>query len=252
MRLPYYQADQVTLYHGRLEDVLPDLREEIDLIVADPPYGETSLEWDTWPDGWPGLLAAGYSSSMWCFGSMRMFLEQRVEFVDWKLSQDIVWEKHNGSGFATDRFRRVHEHALHWYRGAWRDVYAQVPRVAATGRVSGCVKPGVVTSHTGSIGPHSYVDDRTRLTRSVISARSAHGIAINSAQKPIDLLEPLIAYGCPPGGLVLDPFAGSCSTLVAARNLGRRAIGIEMREEQCELAARRLANVPLDFSEVTG
>ena len=60
--------------------------------------------------------------------------------------------------------------------------------------------------------------------------------------------ENLIAYGCPPGGLVLDVFAGSCSTLVAARNSGRRAVGIELREEQCAKAVEwRLSQAVLPF-----
>lgn len=105
-------------------------------------------------------------------------------------------------------------------------------------------------THTGEIGSYNYVDDGKRLMRSVIYAQSMQGKAINETEKPVGLLEPLIEYGCPPGGLVLDPFAGSASTLVAARNIGRRAIGVEKREDQCEKAAQRLAQATLDFGGV--
>jgi len=253
---PYYDDGVVQLWHGRLEDVLPTLREEVDLVVADPPYGETSLPWDRWPTGWPGMLAtSGISDSLWCFGSMRMFLDHAAEFTEWwRFSQDVVWEKHNGSGFATDRFKRVHELVTHWYRGPWEFIHHETPRVPARHGDKGHVVRAARADpyHLGEIAAGAWTDDGTRHQRSVITARSMHRQgAINETEKPTGLLEPLIAYGCPPAGLVLDPFAGSASTLVAARALGRRAIGIEMREEQCELAARRLAQdvLPIDFTD---
>lgn len=244
---PYYEDESVTLYHGDWRELIaPDFR--ADLIVTDPPYGETSLEWDRWPDGWPAL-AARHSDSMWCFGSMRMFLDRRDEFADWRLSQDIVWEKHEGSGFATDRFRRVHEFATHWYRGEWGLVHHDTPRTDRIGADKGRVVRRAHIAHTGTIGNQPYVDDGSRLVRSVLYQPSMHGKAINETEKPVPIVEPLIQYGCPPGGLVLDLHAGSCSTLVAARNLGRRAVGYEVRESQCEEAAKRLAQGVLNFGE---
>ncbi|MCD6706823.1 MAG: hypothetical protein LT080_10290 [Thiobacillus sp.] len=57
---PYYQDDHVTLYHGDALEILPALP-MADAIITDPPYGETSLDWDKWPDGWPSVerLAQG-------------------------------------------------------------------------------------------------------------------------------------------------------------------------------------------------
>ena len=244
----YYQDEHVTLHLGDWRELI-DPGFTADLIVTDPPYGETSLVWDRWPDGWPAL-AARHARSMWCFGSMRMFLNRRDDFTDWKLSQDVVWEKHNGSGFATDRFKRVHEFATHWYQGDWSTINHETPR-APGGDGTSSVKRRESPAHTGAIGGAPYVDDGMRLTRSVIKARSMHRQAINETEKPVGILEPLITYGCPPGGTVLDLFAGSGSTLVAARNLGRKAIGYELREEQAERTAQRLSQGVLDFGGVS-
>ena len=59
--------------------------------------------------------------------------------------------------------------------------------------------------------------------------------------KPVPVMAALVRLCCPPGGLVLDPFAGVGSTLVAARRAGRRSIGVELEERFCRTAARRLA-----------
>ncbi|MDX3230570.1 site-specific DNA-methyltransferase [Streptomyces sp. ME19-01-6] len=241
---PYYADEQVTLYLGDMREILPALG-QADLIVADPPYAETSLAWDRWPDGWP-TLAATVASSMWCFGSMRMFLERRDEFAAWKLSQDVIWQKANGTGFATDRFKRVHEIATHWYRGDWSAVHHDTPRVAYTGPDKHAQARNDRGQHLGKIGAQRYEDDGTRLVRSVMDARSVRG-GPHPTEKPLGILDPLIRYACPPGGLVVDPFAGSGSTLDAARLCGRRAIGIEADEKYAEAAANRLQHAPLCF-----
>jgi site-specific DNA-methyltransferase (adenine-specific) len=152
MIAPYYADGTVTLYLGDCRELIGDQAFTFaDCIVTDPPYGETSLTWDRWPTGWPSLMPA---LSMWCFGSMRMFMDRAAEFSGWQLSQDVVWEKHNGSGFMNDRFRRVHEHALHWYRGPWGEVYKdpQVTNDATARTVRRKGKP----PHTGEIGTGTY------------------------------------------------------------------------------------------------
>src|SRR5215510_4988988 len=242
---PVYDDGMVVLYHADARDLAGRIR--ADLVIADPPYGETSLEWDRWLSDWPGLLDA---SSMWCFGSMRMFIERGDEFREagWRLSQDLVWEKHNGSSFHADRFKRVHEAVTHWYRGAWADIHHETPTTPDARAM--VVRRKQRPSHTGEIAYSTYVshDGGPRLMRSVIYSRSCHGYALHPTQKPTAVIEPLIVYGCPPGGLVLDPFAGSGSSLLAARATGRRAVGIEVREEYVEAAISRLAQGTLDFA----
>lgn len=68
------------------------------------------------------------------------------------------------------------------------------------------------------------------------------GNKLHPTQKPIEALEPLIRQFCPPDGLVLDPFAGSGSTLAAAQTLGRKWLGIELSAEYHRIAEQRLAD----------
>lgn len=186
---------------------------------------------------------------VWCFGSLRFWLEHGGDFgtEGWKYGQEIVWEKHNGSGFHADRFKRVHELALHWYRGPWETLYLDPPTTNdATKRT---VRRKRRPRHTGHIEKSAYAseDGGPKLMRSVIYARSEHGRAINPTQKPEKVVLPLVTYSVPPGGLVLDPFMGSGTTLRVAKDTGRRAIGIEIREDECEAAAERLAQEVLVF-----
>ena len=243
---PYWTDGRCSLYLGDCREILPALDVTADCVLADPPYGETSLPWDRWPEGWLEV-AAGITRSLWCFGSLRMYLKHHPEFAaaGWKLSQDLIWEKHNGSGSAADRFKRVHEQPTHWYRGSWSGIYHEVPTTAdATART---VRRKERPPHWGDIGQGHYAseDGGPRLMRSVIRVRSMHGRAIHKTQKPGGLLEPMIGYACPPGGLVVDPFAGSGSALVIARQTDRRSIGIELREPQAEEAARWLDQADL-------
>ena len=249
---PYYSDESISLYLGDCRDVLPKLNIAPDLTLADPPYGETSLRWDRWPEGWLAAVAA-VSDSLWCFGSLRMFLTHATEFADsgWRLSQDVIgegidsdliWHKPRGGVAYRDRATaRVHEQIAHWYRGDWSDVHHEQQRREHHG-------PGKGTIHRGETGPawngarraHSWTDDGTRALPSVIHCQTMRMRGIHPTEKPTGILEPLIEYGCPPGGLVLDPFGGSGSTGAACKATGRRAVLIEGDEKHAEDAAKRL------------
>lgn len=253
---PYYEHSGIQIYHGDCRVVCCSLRDNLiekpRAIVTDPPYGDTSLDWDKPVIGWLAMVQQALTegaATIWSFGSMRMQIASNFLFSreGWKYAQDIVWEKHNGSSFQADRFKRVHEHAVQWYRGEWSEVFkAPVTTPDATARA---MRRKHRPTHTGHIEAGSYIshDGGPRLMRSVIYARSCHGRAEHPTQKPIEILQPLLQYSVPPGGLVLDPFLGSGSTLVAAKLLGLRAIGIELDEGYCEIAAKRLSQEVFSF-----
>lgn len=256
---PYYDQDGVTIYHadclldcpeayGGLGEYLLGTLGPVDAVITDPPYGDTSLAWDERSDAW--LSVAGQiTNQLWCFGSLRYWLKAgpAAEAEGWKYGQEVIWEKHNGSGFHADRFRRVHELAVHWYRGPWGDLHLEPP--TTNDALPKTVRRKHRPPHMGEIaeGRYTSVEGGPRLMRSVLQVRSEHGRALHPTQKPLGILSPLISYSVPRGGIVLDPFMGSGSTLRAAKDLGRKAIGIEIDERYCEVAAERLAQEVLDL-----
>lgn len=251
---PYYQDSSISLYLGDCREVLPQLSIVADICVTDPPYENTSLQWDSWPDGWLETTAACLPdvTSLWCFGSMRMHLKRRDEFMaEFTYGQEIVWEKHNGSAFHTDRFRRVHEIAVHWYRGSWNQVHT-CPQFTHDARAR-TARRNKGPAHTGAIDGRMYtsVEGGPRLMRSVLKVRSMHGKAIHPTEKPEGILTPIINYSCPEQGVVLDPFAGSGAVLRAAALSGRNAVGVESNEKYCAAAAQRLSQGHLDFGAVS-
>lgn len=247
---PYYEDGLVQLFHGDCREVLPELGTFDPVVITDPPYGDTSLEWDAWPSGWVRAISLTGAAQIWSFGSMRMWLAHAQEFADqgWKLGQDLVWEKHNGSGFHADRFKRVHETIVHWYRGAWGEL-ALTPVLThdATKRT---MRRKQRPPHMGETDGVAYAteDGGPRLERSVIYARSMQGSAVHPTQKPEAIVRPLAQYSS--AGVILDPFVGSGTTLRVARELGRRAVGIEANERYCEIAALRMGQEVLDFGGV--
>lgn len=226
---------------------LPD--SSVDLVIADPPYGETSLGWDKWPEGWlsniPRILKP--SGSLWVFGSLRMFMKHASEFEGWSIAQEVIWEKHNGSNAHNDRFRKVHESIAHFYHASqkWGDVFRK-PLFSddATART---VRRKEKPQHWGSIGEHFYEshDGGPRLLRSVWCCRSEHGRAIHPTQKPEGIIAPLIEYSCPPSGVVFVPFSGSGVVERVAQHLGRRFVGCELNPEYKKLQHQRAAQAGL-------
>jgi site-specific DNA-methyltransferase (adenine-specific) len=243
----------LTVLTGDCRDLMP-AHGPFDMLLADPPYGDTSLAWDRRVDGWLTLArdALRPTGSLWVFGSLRSFMATADQFAGagFRCAQEIVWEKQNGSSFHADRFKRVHELAVQFYRAdaRWRDIYNDVQRTPdATARA---VRRKRRPPHIGHIEAGHYVshDGGPRLMRSVIHLRNCHGRAIHPTEKPTALLEILIRTSCPESGLVGDWFAGSGAAGEACRLTARRYLGCEIDADMAERARARIAAV-LPFRE---
>lgn len=238
----------MTILTGDCRNLMP-AHGPFDMILADPPYGDTSLAWDRRVEGWLPLAreALSRNGSLWVFGSLRCFMATADRFADAGLryAQEIVWEKQNGTGFHADRFKRVHELAVQFYRAEtpWRDIHNDVQTTPDA--VARTVRRKRRQPHTGHIEAGHYIshDGGPRIMRSVIYIRNAHGRAIHPTEKPTSLLQILIRTSCPEGGLVGDWFAGSGAAGEACRLSGRRYLGCEIDASMAERAHARIASV---------
>lgn len=245
---PYYKDEYVTIYHADFREWVGPLHASA--AIVDPPYGETGLKWDVWPEGWLHWLRVRMPaySSLWCWGKLRLFMEHAAEFAEWKLAQDIVWEKPNGSSLHADRFRCVHEIAVHFYHhhAKWADVYKDpVIRHVEETRQRRAIKRQGKPAHWNDVSrvDCTYEYDGTRLARSVTYAAPVRHAIEHATPKPIEIQRDLISYSCPPGGKVVDIFCGSGSALEAAKSIGRRAIGFDSDLNACREAAARCSSV---------
>lgn len=238
----------MTILTGDCRHLMP-AHGPFDLILAEPPYGDTSLAWDRRVDGriTRARDALRPTGSLWVFGSLRCFMATAESFADagWRIAQEIVWEKQNGSSFHADRFKRVHELAVQFYpiETPWRDIYNDVQTTPdATARTA---RRKQRPPHTGQIDAGHYLshDGGPRLMRSVIYVRNCHGRAIHPTEKPSALLEILIRTSCPQGALVGDWFAGSGVAGEACRLSGRRYLGCEIDAAMAERARTRITAV---------
>lgn len=227
MTKPYYDEDGITLYHGDCRDILPALAGPVDLLLTDPPYGmgfsgqgATSAQANISADGVrqgvrvvrqalfeaAPLLADDAHLLMFChWQSWPDFYDAASAYV--KLRNALIWHKASGGqGNIKTDYLRNYEVILYGSRGA-REIGGEGAYSAV---LSGFARPAQ--------------QDRHHFT-----------------EKPEPLMRHLIGRHAPPGGLVLDPFVGSGTTLVAARAAGRRAIGIEIDAGHCATAVKRLA-----------
>jgi DNA modification methylase len=220
---PYYSDDAVTIYHGDCRDILPGLPNNVaDLLVTDPPYG---IDFRSQAPG--GMTVRGDGTHV----AVRMlrealFYSSMVLRADAHVLLFSGWQGWPAFQEATGAYFTV-RNALIWHKGGGgagnilanyiRDYEVILYAAGYEGR------------DIGGVGAYSSV-----LTHKKVGRTRTH-----PTEKPVDLLRYLVDRHAPSAGLVLDPFMGSGSTLVAAREAGRKAIGVEIEERYCEAAAQR-------------
>ena len=218
MGKPYYEQNGITIYHGDARDVLPSLN-GVDLVIADPPYSLTMAS-SMKTAGWGDLMNSAYfygfilkqakrltvnaQGAAWVFNNWcgLPVLQKASYEEEWPIESVLVWDKQ-------------------WIGpGGQRGLRPSYELVA------------LFCHDDFQIADRGVPD----IWQSPFSSHKPNG---HPAEKPLALIKRIILESNP--RTVLDPFLGSGTTLVAAHELGRAAVGIEIEERWCELAANRLS-----------
>lgn len=214
----------------------------VDLVLTDPPYGVTQNEWDTVVDFellWYELHRIGKENSAFVFTAQQPFTTDLIQSNRANFRYDLIWYKALGTGFlnANKMPMRNHEHILIFYTKL--PVYNPI-MTAGKMRRKGSNK-GNTTTNYGNYKGQTKTDD-TYYPQSVIDITNGDRTTENDhpTQKPVSLFSYLIATYSKENDIVFDPFLGSGTTAVAAKQLGRKYIGIELSQKYVDVANERL------------
>ena len=228
---PYYQDDSCIIYHGNCKEILPEL-EPVDLVLTDPPYeqgnsggglvtkrktyqkiGKELSRFDPC-DYWDLIMNSTKNSHGYIFTSkncLQHFIRLAESHnLNWDL---LIYAKNNPILMKNNRYLSSYEF-IFFFRG------------------KGCF--------WNNNAPFSFF----KKIKYVSCRSSQYG---HPTEKNIKTLEQFIEVSTEKQQTIIDPFMGSGSTLVAAKNLARKSIGIELEEKYCEIAVRRLSRGVLTF-----
>lgn len=201
---PYYQDSAVTIYHGDCEDVMWGM-DRVDFIFADPPYGvgfQYANSSDK-RDGYTNMIPKWFAMFD---GTNTAVTPGIVNVCFWPQPRWILaWIKNNSMGASGMSGPNMVSRNL-WEPILWYGTY-----------------------------PPRQISRDTIKAPIAIGGKNGH-----PCPKPIELMMQIVDFASDVGQTILDPFMGSGTTLRASKDLGRKAIGIEIEEKYCEIAARRM------------
>ena len=232
---PYYQDDYVTLYHGDAREIMASMGDEsVKAVLTDPPYTERTH-------------AKARSNSLDRSDGIREFAA--IDDAGLRAAIAECGRVSEGWVVATLDYRHAFEFD------------ANPPQGLKCQRIGVWVKTNPTPQITGDRpgqGWEAIAYLHREKGRSKWNGGGHHGNYITQRAapeghptgKPLPILEDWVKKFTDEGDTVLDPFAGSGTTLRAAKNLGRQAIGIELDEKYCELIAKRLSQEVFDFTSL--
>ena len=239
----------VVCLKGDCLDVMPTLPQQtFDLIFCDIPYGKLkNYAWDVLLDLkrlWSAMATCTSPKAAFLFTSNMRLASALVLSNPCLFKYDIVWQRHYASNFmsAKRRLLHVHENILLFAKSSNSTFNPQMRSAEERIKVYNQKKP------LGGVGQWHRPNMKTTVTSggplfpiSVFKTNETRSGRVHPTQKPVALLEWLIATYTNPGDLILDPVAGSGTTGVAALNLGRRAVLIEKDPTYFEVMCKRIA-----------
>jgi len=211
---PYYERNGITIFHGDCRDILPHLP-PVDLVLTDPPYG---IGVDTDNSRFSGGTAGN--------------IAKRGNGVGSANGAPVIGDD---QPFDPSFLTTVGEHQIIW---GWHNFPDKLPRGACLiwlKRYDEAFGTFLSDAETAWMSKGHGVYCCRDLSNNAIANERVH-----PTQKPVSLMRWCLNF-FPDADLILDPFMGSGTTLRAAKDLGRRAIGIEIEERYCEIAVKRLA-----------
>ena len=232
---PYYQEKDIAIFLGDCRDILPQLA-PVDLVLTDPPYNFEACGGRFYGVKWHGLnsepreylndldalgcstfdpadllKAVAFETAYFCCNKTLIAPYLNHATANGLLYDLLVMHKTNPIPAKNNHFLHDLEYIVTMRRK----------------------------------GSYFFCDDydlMSKLFTTTVGNGNRH-----PAEKPIELFKKFIIVSCPATGTILDPFMGSGTTLRAAKDLGRKCIGIEIEEKYCEIAAKRLAQTVLQF-----
>lgn len=221
---PYYEHAGITIYHGDCREILPQLP-KVDAVITDPPYGINGSSGSINAERGKGLYAGGFADDL---ESVRRVFVPAVQSALGIAKRGAVTPgiPHAFEYPKPDDIGAILQPNIQsmskWGRPTWQPIlfYGRDPRLGIT------------------------------IQNLTFTSNGRHFDCEHPCPKPDDYMRWIVGKVTLEAETILDPFAGSGTTLVAAKNMGRKAIGIEIEERYCEIAAKRLAQEVFDFGEV--